>query len=67
MAPGSVSVSLVSILAVAAALLAGATVWLLLSDPVGVAAALDQGSIAPLVSELSDLLASAFRELVRWL
>jgi hypothetical protein len=67
MALGSVSVSLFSMLAIVAAMLAGATVWLLLSDPVGVTAALNQGSITPLVSELADVLANAMRELLRWL
>ena len=67
MALGSVSVSLFSMLAIVAAMLAGATVWLLLSDPVGVTAALNQGSVTPLVSELADVLASAMRELLRWL
>jgi len=67
MAPGSVSASLCSMLAVVAALLAGATVWLLLSDPVGMTVALNQGSVTPLVAELSDLFASAVRELLRWL
>jgi hypothetical protein len=67
MAPGSVSVSLCSVVAIVAALLAGATVWLLLTDPVGVTAALNHGSIAPLVTELTDLFASAIRELLRWL
>jgi hypothetical protein len=67
MAPGSVSVSLMSTLAVISAVLAGATVWLLLSDPVGVTAALNQGSITPLLTELTDLLAGAMRELLRWL
>ena len=67
MALGSVSVSLFSMLAIVAAMLAGATVWLLLSDPVGVTAALNQGSITPFVNELADVLASAVRELLRWL
>jgi len=67
MAPGSVSASLCSMLAVVAALLAGATVWLLLSDPVGMTVALNQGSVTPLVAELSDRFASAVRELLRWL
>jgi hypothetical protein len=67
MALGSVSVSLFSMLAIVAAVLAGATVWLLLSDPVGVTAALNQGSVTPLVSELADVLANAMRELLRWL
>jgi hypothetical protein len=67
MALGSVSLSLFSLLAVVAAVLAGATVWLLLSDPVGVTAALNQGSITPFVNELADVLAGAVRELLRWL
>jgi hypothetical protein len=67
MAPGSVSVSLCSVAAVVAALLAGATVWLLLTDPVGVTAALNQGSVTPLVTELADLFAGAIRDLLRWL
>lgn len=67
MALSSVSVSLFSVLAVVAAVLAGATVWLLLTDPVGVTAALNQGSITPLVSELAGVFASAVRELLRWL
>ncbi len=67
MALGSVSVSLFSVLAIVAAVLAGATVWLLLTDPVGVTAALHQGTVTPLVRELADVLASAMRDLLRWL
>ena len=67
MALGSVSASLIGILAVVAAILAGATIWLILSDPVGVTAALNQGDISPFVRELADALASAMHELLRWL
>ncbi len=59
--------SLVSLLAAVAAALAGATVWLLLSDPAAITAALNQGTITPLVSELAEALAGAVGELLRWL
>ena len=67
MALGSLSASLFSVLAVVAAVLAGATIWLILTDPVGVTAALNQGSVSPFISELAGVLANAMRELLRWL
>ncbi len=67
MAFGSVSVSLVSLLGVVAAVLAGATVWLMLTDPAGVTAAYQQGTVTPLIRELANVLAGAFRDLLRWL
>lgn len=67
MAIGSVSASLFSVMAVLAAIVAGATIWLLLTDPVAVTAALNQGSVSPFVRELADVLASAVQALLRWL
>ena len=67
MAIGSVSASLVGVSAVLAAIAAGATIWLLLTDPVTVTAALNQGSITPLVRELAEVFASALRNLLHWL
>jgi hypothetical protein len=67
MAFGSVSASLVTMLGVVSAVLAGATIWLLLTDPVGFTTAINQGSITPLVTELADALAGAVRDLLRWL
>ncbi len=62
-----VGVSLFATIAVIAALLAGATIWLLLTDPVTVADAVNQGDVSPLVSELANALLAAFRGLLRYL
>ena len=50
-----------------AATMAGATVWLVLTDPVTVADAVSDGEISPLVRELADVLYRAFRDLIRYL
>ena len=42
-----------------AAVIAGATIWLLLSNPVAVAIALEGGEISPLVQQLAELLYAA--------
>lgn len=67
MAFGSFGASLMTMAALVSAVLAGATIWLLLTDPVGFTTAINQGSITPLVSELADALVGAMRELLRWL
>ena len=61
------SLSLFGTVAVMSAVLAAATIWLLLTDPVTVTAALNQGSITPLVRELAEVFASALRNLLHWL
>ena len=50
-----------------AAPLAGATVWLVLTDPVTVADAVSEGEISPLIRELADVLYRALRDLLRYL
>ncbi len=50
-----------------AATLAGATVWLVLTDPVTVADAVSEGEISPLIRELADVLYRALRDLLRYL
>ncbi|MFB3853037.1 MAG: hypothetical protein ACE148_04355 [Vicinamibacterales bacterium] len=50
-----------------AALLAVATVWLVLSDPAGVAGALADGAVAPFASLLGEALLNALRGLARYL
>ena len=47
---GSLSFSLVGIVGVLAVVIAGATIWLLLTDPVTVAESVDTGEVSPLVS-----------------
>ncbi len=61
------SVSLFATIAVVATMLAGATVWLLLTDPVTMADAVNQGEISPLVSELAGVILDALRGLLKYL
>jgi hypothetical protein len=60
-------ISLVGSAAAVSAVLAGATVWLLLTNPVSVADAIGQGDPAPLVRLLADALLGAVRTLLTYL
>lgn len=62
-----VSVSLFGALALVSAILAGATIWLLLTDPVTVADAVETGEVSPLVQELVGVLYDALRGLLKYL
>ena len=64
---GSLSFSLVGIVGVLAVILAGATVWLLLTDPVTVAESVDNGEVSPLVSTLAVRIFEALRGLLKYL
>ena len=52
---------------VVAAVVAGATIWLLLTDPVTVANAVDSGEISPLVLSLAEILYNALVGLLDYL
>jgi hypothetical protein len=54
-------------IAVIAVILAVATVWLFLTNPVTVATAVNEGTISPLVRELAAVLLSALRGLLKYL
>ena len=54
--------SLVGIVGLMATIIAGATVWLLLTDPVTVAESMDSGEVTPLVQSLAG---SIYDALVR--
>ena len=60
----SVSLAGVGLVAV---VVAGATIWLVLTDPVTVAEAVDSGEYAPLVEELADVIYNALVGLIRYL
>ncbi len=62
-----VSLSLFGVVAVVSAIVAGATVWLLLTDPVTVADAVNEGQVTPLVRELASVLYNAFSGLLKYL
>ena len=59
--------SLVGIIGLSAAVLAGATVWLLLTDPVTVAESMDSGEVTPLVQSLAGSIFDALKRLLRYL
>jgi hypothetical protein len=50
-----------------AAVFAGATIWLVLTDPVTVASALDGGEISPLVKRLAEVIFNALAGLLDFL
>jgi len=59
--------SVAVLIGVVAAIIAAATVWLLLTDPVTVANAVDEGEISPLVRQLADVIYSAIAGLLQYL
>ena len=58
------SVSLFVTLAVLSAIVAAATIWLTLTDPVTVADAVDTGQVSPLVRQLASVLYGALAGLL---
>jgi hypothetical protein len=61
------SISLFAVVALGAATLAGATIWLLLTDPVTVVDAVNAGNVSPLVEALAGVLYEALRGLFQYL
>ena len=64
---GSFSFSLVGIVGLLAVVVAGAIVWLLLTDPVTVAESVDAGEVTPLVRSLAGSLSEALVRLLKYL
>lgn len=62
-----VSFSLFGVVGLLATIMAGATIWLLLTDPVTVAESIDAGEISPLVRQLASALYGALVGLLRYL
>jgi hypothetical protein len=59
--------SLAVLIGVVAAIVAGAAIWLLLTDPVTVANAVDEGEISPLVRQLAQVIYNALVGLLDYL
>ena len=59
--------SVAIVIGIVAAIVAGATIWLLLSDPVAVLNAVDEGQISPLVRQLADIIYNALSGLLDYL
>ena len=51
--------SVAVVIGVLAAVIAGATIWLLLTDPVTVANAVEEGDVSPLVRQLAQVIFNA--------
>lgn len=62
-----VSLSLFGVVAAMSAVLAGAVIWLLLTNPVTVADAVNEGAVTPFVRELASMLYQAFSGLLKYL
>jgi hypothetical protein len=60
-------VSLFGLIAIVSVLLAVATVWLMLTNPVTVATAVNEGEISPLVQQLAQALLEALAGLLKYL
>jgi len=55
------------LIGVVAAIIAGATIWLLVTDPVTIANAIEEGEISPLARRLAEVLYSAIAGLLAYL
>ena len=62
-----VSVSLFTLVAVVSIALAGATIWLFLTNPVTVATAINEGDVSPLVRNLGQILLQALSWILKYL
>jgi len=62
-----VSISLITCIAVVSIVLAAATIWLFLTNPVTVATAVNEGEVTPLVKQLADVLYQALAGLLKYL
>lgn len=64
---GSRVASVAVLIGVAASVVAGATIWLLLTDPITVATAVETGEVSPLVRQLADVIYNAIVGLLDYL
>ena len=61
------SVSLIAVIGLLAATIAGATIWLLLTDPVTVANAVSTGDVSPVMKAIGAVIYDALRGLFKYL
>ena len=61
------SISLLALVATVSIVLAAATIWLFVTNPVTVATAVNEGEISPLIRSLAEVLMSAFSGLLKYL
>ena len=63
----SFSVSLFGFIAIVTVVLAAATIWLFLTNPVTVANAVNEGEVSPLIRDLATVIFDALRGLLKYL
>jgi hypothetical protein len=61
------SVSLVAVVGLLAATIAGATIWILFTDPVTVANAVSTGDVSPVMQAIGAVILDALRGLFKYL
>lgn len=61
------SLSLFGVIAVVSAILATATIWLVLTDPVTVANSVSEGDVSPLVRQLASVIYESLKGLLKYL
>jgi hypothetical protein len=61
------SASLFTVIAIVSILLAAATIWLFLTNPVTVANAVNEGDVSPLIRNLADVIYQALSGLLKYL
>ena len=61
------AVTVAVMIGVVAAVVAGATIWLIVTDPVTVANAVEQGEVSPLVRQLAEVIYDALVGLLGYL
>lgn len=62
-----ISVSLFTLVAIVSIALAGATIWLFLTNPITVANAVNEGDVSPLVRNLAEVILQALSGLLKYL
>ena len=62
-----VGISLFTLIAIVSILLAAATIWLFVTNPVTVATAVNEGEISPLVRNLAEAIYAALSGILKYL
>ena len=62
-----VGVSLFTVIAIVSIVLAAATIWLFVTNPVTVATAVNEGEISPLVRSLAEAIYTALAGILKYL
>ena len=62
-----IGLSLFSLIAIVSIVLAAATIWLFLTNPVTVANAVNEGDISPFVRDLAEVIYNALRGILKYL